>query len=120
MSTLPTIPPATKLRRRIATVALLAALPGLLHAQPLASPTGSDGPTPDPRPNLILFMVDDLSAFEMQYSFGRALGDGANAFDTYFTEQGATFPQFFNTTPLCCPSRASYLTGRYAHNHGVH
>ncbi|MEO1369372.1 MAG: hypothetical protein AAFX50_19515, partial [Acidobacteriota bacterium] len=90
--------PAAALRRRVATVALLATLPGLLVAQALAPETDAGGPNPDPRPNLILLMVDDLSSFEMQYSFGRALGDGTNAYDTYFTEQGATFPQFFNTT----------------------
>ena len=99
----------------------LLAWPALAEIPDVQSADGQKaGPVPDERPNLILLMVDDLSFFEMQYSFGRALGDGSNAFDTYFTDQGATFPQFFNTTPLCCPSRASYLTGRYAHNHGVY
>ena len=29
------------------------------------------------------------------------------------------FPNFFDTSPLCCPSRTSIMSGQYAHNHGV-
>jgi N-acetylglucosamine-6-sulfatase len=32
---------------------------------------------------------------------------------------GTTFAQAIDSFPLCCPSRATNLTGQYAHNHGV-
>ena len=32
---------------------------------------------------------------------------------------GVRFDHFYVTDPLCCPSRATFLTGQYAHNTGV-
>ena len=33
--------------------------------------------------------------------------------------RGLSFRNSFSPYPLCCPARASFLTGRYAHNHHV-
>ncbi len=33
--------------------------------------------------------------------------------------QGTTFDNAVDSFPLCCPSRATFITGQYAHNHGV-
>ena len=33
--------------------------------------------------------------------------------------QGVKFKRFYVTDPLCCPSRATFFTGQYAHNTGV-
>jgi len=61
-------------------------------------------------PNIVLVVTDDLT--KKDYSdLGKALGP--------FTSGGTFFHNAFVTTSLCCPSRASTLTGLYAHNHHI-
>ena len=38
---------------------------------------------------------------------------------TLIAGAGITFNRYYVSNPLCCPSRASMLTGRYSHNNGV-
>ena len=33
--------------------------------------------------------------------------------------KGTTFENAVDSFPLCCPARATFITGQYAHNHGV-
>lgn len=73
-----------------------------------AGPSGA--PDATRRPNVIVFMTDDQETTSMPYMprTNKLLGDG-----------GVSFSNSFVSFPLCCPSRATFLTGRYAHNHGV-
>ena len=64
----------------------------------------------DNRPNFLIIVTDDQRFDTMEYM--------PNSQEMIF-DQGVTFTNGFITTPLCCPSRASILTGMYAHNHGV-
>lgn len=79
------------------------------------TPTGGvevqPSPSEDPeRPNVLVVVTDDMRP------------DGLNAMPftvRWLVEGGRTHTNAYATTPLCCPSRASIFTGRYAHNHGV-
>ncbi len=62
------------------------------------------------RPNFIVVMTDDQTLEAM-----RALPQT----QSLIADAGATFEQFFVSFPLCCPSRASFLTGQYPHNNRV-
>ncbi|MEA2438798.1 MAG: N-acetylglucosamine-6-sulfatase [Thermoleophilaceae bacterium] len=64
----------------------------------------------DRRPNVVVVMTDDETVADMQVmAKTRRLIGG----------EGVTFDQSHVSFSLCCPSRATYLTGRYAHNHHV-
>lgn len=64
----------------------------------------------DPRPNIVLIMTDDQTLESLRVM--RNVTDLIGA-------RGTTFGQHFVSYPLCCPSRATYLTGQLPHNHNV-
>ncbi|HSG45885.1 MAG TPA: sulfatase-like hydrolase/transferase [Anaerolineales bacterium] len=65
----------------------------------------------DERPNFLIIVTDDQRFDTMEYM--------PNTQQLIF-DQGVTFSSGYITTPFCCPSRASILTGLYAHNHYVY
>ena len=77
----------------------------------LASQRVGDGsPLGTRRPNVLIFLTDD-----QRFGTTRAM----KATRRLIGRKGLTFTNAHATTPLCCPSRASVMTGRYAHNHRV-
>lgn len=68
------------------------------------------------RPNIVVVLVDDLRWDELGctgHPFVRTPHIDRIA------REGTRFRNAFATTPLCSPSRACFLTGQYAHHHGV-
>jgi N-acetylglucosamine-6-sulfatase len=61
-------------------------------------------------PNVVVVMTDD-QALDTMRAMPRTRG--------LLGRKGVTFENAVVSFPLCCPSRASFLTGQYAHNHGV-
>ncbi|MDQ2652184.1 MAG: sulfatase [Chloroflexota bacterium] len=88
--------------RRRTLLRSLAAFP-LWQRMPLSARAAS-------RPHIIVILLDDLDAGSVAYM---------PITQKRIFSEGVTFNQFFATTPLCGPSRATLLTGLYAHNHGV-
>lgn len=67
-------------------------------------------------PNIVVIMVDDLD----DALANRLLDEGyLPQIQTHLRDQGTLFQNSFVTVSLCCPSRATFLTGQYAHNHRV-
>jgi N-acetylglucosamine-6-sulfatase len=79
-----------------------------------AAPAANPGLQPlralDTRPNVVVVMTDDETVADMAVmpKTRRLIGG-----------EGVTFDQSYVSYSLCCPSRATYLTGQYAHNHQV-
>lgn len=68
------------------------------------------------RPNIIFIITDDQRWDSLGVT-GHPFARTPNI--DRLAREGALFTNFFATTPLCSPSRASFLTGQYAHAHKV-
>ncbi len=68
------------------------------------------------RPNIVFILVDDLRHDALSCA-GHPFLKTPNV--DRLAAQGTRFSNAFVTTSLCSPSRASILTGTYAHVHGV-
>jgi arylsulfatase A-like enzyme len=71
----------------------------------------------DTRWNIVVIVTDDQSVDSLPHdppvmAYLQAAIDDPG-------EHWVVFRNGFANTPLCCPSRATMLTGRYAHEHGV-
>ncbi|MBK9166233.1 MAG: sulfatase [Bryobacterales bacterium] len=68
------------------------------------------------RPNIVFVLMDDVRWDELGFA-GHPFARTPNI--DRLAREGVMFRNAFATTPLCSPSRASFLTGLYPHNHGI-
>ena len=97
-------------RRVVGCLALAATVVASVSAAVLVHPAATGAPLVSGKPNVVLILVDDarvddLTTLPLVTSL---IGDA-----------GATFTDAVSPLPLCCPARATLLTGQYAHNHEV-
>ena len=85
-------------------------LAGVLAALALLACAAAPALAQQQQPNVVVIMTDDQTAatVPMMPQLNAQIGS-----------EGTNFEQAIASFPLCCPSRATNLTGQYAHNHGV-
>lgn len=67
-------------------------------------------PAAGQRPNILVIMTDDQDYDSLAYM---------PKTQALLADKGVTFTNSFVQFPQCCPSRATWFSGQYAHNHGV-
>ncbi len=82
----------------------------------MACADDSGGTAHEGRPNIVFILVDDMRWDAMSF-VGHPFVETPNM--DRLAAEGVHFRNAFVTTSLCSPSRASILTGLYAHRHGV-
>lgn len=80
---------------------------GTFAGRPGGTPfPGPGAPAPGRAPNIVFVLTDDLASNLVRYM----------PHVLQMQREGETFSNYFVTDSLCCPSRASILTGRFPHD----
>ena len=106
-----------------ARLAIVAGLLALLCALALGSTRDAASAAVAAPPNFVVIQTDDQTLDSLYTTFRAYPGAPEtrtmpNTLDL-IAKRGMTFNRYYVPYPLCCPSRVSLLTGRYAHNHNV-
>jgi N-acetylglucosamine-6-sulfatase len=105
----PTAPAPMRIARLAAGLAAIALIVVTLAAAPLS--VLGQAPT---QPDVIVVMVDDLGDLPDD----QVLTSLEHIRETFIVG-GMRFRQMYDETPLCCPARASFLSGQHTLRHGV-
>lgn len=78
----------------------------------VAAPTTAGAPADAvmAKPNIVVIMVDDMNVSALAH---------LPSVRSLIANEGTSFDNSVVSYSLCCPSRSTFLTGQYAHNHGV-
>jgi len=74
--------------------------------------------TPE-QPSFVVIQTDDQTLDQLYAAFGQPRLQAMPNTLNLIAKRGETFNRYYVSYPLCCPSRVSLMTGRYAHNNGV-
>ena len=97
--------------RRALLFGVLACLAALLAGcSSSASTQEQAAEVPADQPNIVFVLTDDLD-----YASAQQMPQ----IGSLLAEEGISFENAFTSQSLCCPSRATILTGLYAHNSGI-
>jgi N-acetylglucosamine-6-sulfatase len=113
---------ARRLTARLAmAAALLLLLAGLVFAGAQSASAARSSAFPPEHPSFVVIQTDD-ETLDQLYAVFNAGGVEVPAMPntlSLIAGRGITFNRYYVSYPLCCPSRVTLLTGRYAHNSNV-
>ena len=98
----------SRVGRKFAVAAALAAVLTAWADSPVLGQLG--------KPDIVVFMIDDLDLPTLQTLLATGLMPNVKS---YFVDVGVAFPETYAVAGLGGPSRATFLTGQYPHNHGM-
>jgi arylsulfatase A-like enzyme len=96
----------------LASSALAVAATAMHGTSPVpASHASLSGPAKSTHhPNVVVILVDDATTADVA---------SMPNVQRLIASEGTTFTRNYSPDPICCPARATILTGRYPHNHRV-